>query len=61
MQKKITNLRKPFEKHSIGKHPFDKQPFRGEFEKLYGKMNNNTKGFKGLKIKSIETYYLSDE
>ena len=34
--------------------PFEKQPFRGEIEKIYGKMNNTTKGWKCIKIRSIK-------
>ena len=45
----------------ISKKPFEKQPFRGEIEKIYGKMNNVTKGWKGIKIRSIEILSSSDE
>ena len=42
------------------KKPFEKQLFRGEIEKIYGKMNT-TKGWKGLKIRSVEVLTSSDD
>ena len=40
-------------KNSYSLKPFGKQPFRGEIEKIYGKMNNTTKGWKCIKIRSV--------
>ena len=39
--------------------PFEKQPFKIEIDKIYGKIN--IKGWKGIKIRSIEINSLSDE
>ena len=44
----------------FSKKSFEKQPFRAEIEKIYGKINNTIRGWKGLKIRSIEILPSSD-
>jgi P4 family phage/plasmid primase-like protien len=51
----IWNEYKSWSKQNMNsRKPFEKQQFKGELEKTYGKLNTHSKGWKGIKIRSIE-------